>query len=54
MLGIRALAVITPYPEMGFDVDKVGHVPVAERILKIGEVKLDNNNPVEELVEEKR
>lgn len=34
VLGIRALAVITPYPEMGFDVDKVGHVPVAERILK--------------------
>lgn len=34
MLGIKALAVITPYPEMGFDVDKVGHVQVAERILK--------------------
>jgi hypothetical protein len=33
VLGMRGLAVITPYPEIGFDVDKVEHVDVAKDLL---------------------
>jgi GTP:adenosylcobinamide-phosphate guanylyltransferase len=33
VLGMRGLAIITPYPEIGFDVDKVEHVDVAKDLL---------------------
>lgn len=33
VLGMKGLAVITPYPEIGFDVDKVEHVDRAKSLL---------------------
>ncbi|HSV30974.1 MAG TPA: nucleotidyltransferase family protein [Atribacteraceae bacterium] len=34
ILGMKGLAIITPYPEMGFDVDLPEHVDLAKRFLK--------------------
>ncbi|MGQ9474295.1 MAG: nucleotidyltransferase family protein [Candidatus Caldatribacteriaceae bacterium] len=33
ILGMKGLAIVTPYPEIGFDVDRVEHVDIAKRLL---------------------
>lgn len=33
ILGMKGLAIITPYPEIGFDVDKIEHVDIAKKLL---------------------